>query len=345
MLSTSSFYVISLLIFSSPSLAIHVGIFSQTCHQYVSRGVLRHGAQGVCINDCAAIHMGGKPSILTKGNGRFQDGGCTGGINGQTPCNVGASAFGVAAGTSCDEYPYASTLEGAASGNPSILRCIPTGENSSGGQQLTRFYTNSGAQPGDTFNVGFVWNQPVYNNVGQQVGVQPPIPAVVMQMCSGPQPVNDGREFRMILTTRLFRRFTSVFRRKTTELRKVAAERKSGVRLIEPTWVRTARNLTVMVYGDVKVRTPVWSDMEDREDEVVRIIKSSDPDYPPKQSTKTTGNESGGGQSTKATGGRSTKMTSATPTAPAKSAATKAQATGTKPLVKSTKPAIRPKIA
>ncbi|PBK79115.1 hypothetical protein ARMGADRAFT_1172511 [Armillaria gallica] len=343
MLSKSSFFAISLLIFSSPSLAIHVGIFSQTCYQYISRGVVRHGAQGVCINDCAAIRLGGKPSILTKGNGRFQDGGCTGGINGQTPCNVGASAFGVAAGTSCDEYPYASTLEGAASGNPSILRCIPAGENSSGGQQLTPFYTNSGAQPGDTFNVGFVWGQPVVNNLGQQV-LNPPIPAAVMQMCSGPQPANDGRELRMILTTQLFRRFTSVFRRKTTELRAVTAERKSAV--VEPTWVKTAHNLTVMVYGDVKVRTPVWSDMEDGEDEVVRIIKSSDPDYPPKQSTKINGSESGGGQSTKATGGRSTKMTSATPTAPAKSAATKAKATGTKLLVKSTKPAAtRPKIA
>ncbi|KAK0222560.1 hypothetical protein EDD85DRAFT_796444 [Armillaria nabsnona] len=335
MLSRFSLPVIFLLIFSSPSLAIHVGIFSQTCYQYMSRGVVRHGAQGVCINDCAAIRLGGKPSILTKGNGRFQDGGCTGGINGQTPCNVGASTFGVAAGTSCDEYPYASTLEGAASGNPSILRCIPAGENSSGGQQLTRFYINSGAQPGDTFNVGFVWGQPVLN---------PPIPAAVMQMCSGPQPANDGREFRMILTTQLFRRFTSVFRRKTTELRAVTAERKSAV--VEPTWVKTAHNLTVMVYGDVKVRTPVWSDMEDGEDEVVRIIKSSDPDYPPKQSTKTNGSKSGGGKSTKATGGGSSKMASSTPTAPAKSAATKAKATGTKPLVKSTKPAAtRPKIA
>ncbi|PBK60876.1 hypothetical protein ARMSODRAFT_1026147 [Armillaria solidipes] len=253
---------------------------------------------------------------------------------------MGASAFG-AQGTSCDEYPYASTR--AASGNPSILRCIPTGENSSGGQQLTRFYTSSGAQPGDTFDVGFVWGQPAVNNLGQQVLI-PPIPAAATQMCYAQQPVNDGREFRMILTTQLSRRFTSVFRRETTELRAVTAERKSSA--IEPTWVRTARNLTVMAYGDIKLRTPVWSDMHDEEDEVVRIIKSSDPDYPPKQSTKTTGSESGGGQSTKATGGRSTKMTSATPTAPAKSVATKAKAKGTKPLVKSTKPvAKRPKIA
>ncbi len=147
-----------------------------------------------------------------------------------------------------------------------------------------------------------------------------------------------GREFRMTLTTQLVRRFTSVFRRETTELREVTAERKSAV--VEPIWLRTARNLTIMAYGDIKLRTPVWSDLHGK-DEVVRIIESSDPDYPPKLLTKTTGNKSGGGQSTKATGGKSTKMTGATPspTAPTKSAATKPKATSTKPVAKSTKAA------
>ncbi|PBK93452.1 hypothetical protein ARMGADRAFT_1062917, partial [Armillaria gallica] len=150
-------------------------------------------------------------------------------------------------------------------------------------------------------------------------------------------PVNDGREFRMILTTQLFRRFTSVFCRETTELREVTAERKSAV--VEPIWLRTARNLTIMAYGDFKLRTPVWSSLYDGEDEVVRIIDSSDPDYPPKLSTETTGSESGVGQPMKATGGKSTETTGVTPTAPAKSVATKATATATKPLVKSTKAA------
>ncbi|KAK0501171.1 hypothetical protein EDD18DRAFT_790500 [Armillaria luteobubalina] len=334
MLSKFSFSVISLLILSSPSLAVYRGIFSQTCYQYTSRGVVRHGAQGVCINDCAAIYLGGKPQRLTRGTARFQDGGCTGGINGHTPCNVGASAFGVQ-GTSCDEYPYATTHEGAASGNPAVLRCIPAGENSSGGQQLTQFYS-SGVQPGDTFDVAFVWGQPVYNNMGQQVGTNPPIPAAAVQMCYAQHRANDGREFRMILTTQLFRRFTSVFRRETPELREVTAGHESAV--VEPTWARTARNLTVMAYGDIKLETPVWSDLYGK-DEVVRIIKSSDPDYPPKMSTKTTGSKTGGNQSTKGTGGKSTKMIGATPTAPARLLVTKAHTTGTKAIPKSTKTA------
>ena len=118
-------------------------------------------------------------------------------------------------------------------------------------------------------------------------------------------------------------------------MREVTAERKSPS--VEPIWLRTARNLTVMAYGDIKLGTPVWSDLYGK-DEVDRIIDSSDPEYPPKLSTKTTGNESGGA-STKSTGGRSTKMTGATPTAPAKPGATKATATGTKSIPKSTKPA------
>ncbi len=84
-------------------------------------------------------------------------------------------------------------------------------------------------------------------------------------------------------------------------MREVTAERKSAV--VEPIWLRTARNLTIMAYGDIKLRTPVWSSLHDGEDEVVRIIDSSDPDYPPKLSIKTTGSESGGSQPMKATGG------------------------------------------
>ncbi|KAK0450590.1 uncharacterized protein EV420DRAFT_1562577 [Desarmillaria tabescens] len=227
--------------------------------------------------------MAGKPSTLTRGDGRNQDGGCTGGINGQTPCKVGASVFG-APGTSCDEYPYASTREGAASGNPSILRCIPAEENSSG---------DRGFNLEILFDVGFVWGQPIYNNAGIQTGTNPPVPAVAVQMCYAhpTQRVNDGREFRMVLTTQLWRRATSVFRRKTAELQEITAERKSTV--VEPLWVKTANNLTMMVYSDVKLGSPVWSDGEDGKDKVVRIIKPSDSDYPPKQSTKkATGNES-----------------------------------------------------
>ncbi|KAK0222557.1 hypothetical protein EDD85DRAFT_796441 [Armillaria nabsnona] len=317
MLSRSSFFAISPLIFSSPSLAVYRGLFSQTCYPSISHGAPRVGAQGVCINNCAAIRMGEMPQSLTRRIKRMQDGGCSAGRDRQTPCKVGASAFGTQ-GTSCDEYPYGSTEEGAASQNAAVLRCIPEKENSSGGQQLSQFFDRSGTDPGDTLDVGFVWGQLLVNNMGQQV-LYPPIPAAVMQMCYGQYPVNDGREFRMILTTQLFRRFTSVFRRETTELHEVTAERKYAV--VEPIWVWTSRNLTVMAYGDIKVKTPVWSSLHDGEDEVA------------------TGSESGGSQSMKATGGKSTETTGATPTAPAKSAATKATATGTKSPAKSKKPA------
>ncbi|KAK0185222.1 hypothetical protein F5146DRAFT_1228154 [Armillaria mellea] len=338
MLPKISFSVISILIFSSPSLAVYRGLFTQICYPYTTKGTPRFGAQGVCINDCAAISLGGKPSILTYSNVRMQDGGCSAGRDRKTPCKVGASAFG-RQNTECDEYPYGTTTEGAASRIPAVLRCIPDSENRSGGQQLSQFlnHPTPAVVPGDTFSVGFVWGQPMTNNLGQQV-LYPPIPAAAMQMCETQYPVNDGAEFRMILTTQLFRRFTSVFRRETTELREVTTERKSAA--AEPIWLRTAQNLTVMAYGDIKLGTPVWSDLHDGEDEVDRIIDSSDPEYPPKLSTKSTGNESGGA-STKVTGGKSTKMTGATPTAPAKSAATKVKATGSKSVTKLTKPAAK----
>ncbi|KAK0436564.1 hypothetical protein EV421DRAFT_1739514 [Armillaria borealis] len=284
MLSISSFYAISLLAVSSPSLAVYRGLFSQTCYPSISHGAPRVGAQGVCINNGATIRMGGKPQILTRRIKRMQDGGCSAGRNRQTPCkNFNTKKFNT------DEYPYGTT------------RCIYSSQNKARQvetppffdaylREKTRFFENSGTDPGYTFGIGFVWGQQVLN---------PPIPAAVMQMCYG-------------------QRFTSVFRRETSELREVTAERKSAV--VEPIWLRTARNLTVMAYGDIKLRTPVWSGLHDGEDEVVRIIDPSDPDYPPKLSTKTTGSESGGGQSTKATGGKSTKTTGATPTGPIQAA-------------------------
>ncbi|KAK0185223.1 hypothetical protein F5146DRAFT_1005833 [Armillaria mellea] len=69
-----------------------------------------------------------------------------------------------------------------------------------------------------------------------------------------------------------------------------------------PIWLRTAQNLTIMTYGDIKVGTPVWSDLHDGEDEVVRIIGSSDPEYPPKLSAKTTGSGPGGSESLESDG-------------------------------------------
>ncbi|KAK0479602.1 hypothetical protein IW261DRAFT_1564243 [Armillaria novae-zelandiae] len=319
MLSKFSFSVISLLIFSSPSLAAYQGMFVQICYGSIGpNGQPRIGAQGVCINDCAAIRMGGKPRTLTKGN--MAD------AQGEETDRVHAAWVQARLG---HRVPRVMNIHSEALAKAQQVQIpaffdafLPEKIRMSGGQQLSQFYANKAVQSGDTFDVGFMWGQQVINNFNQQV-LNPPIPFAAALMCIAQHPVNDGQEFRMILTRQLFRRFTSVLRRETSELQQVTAGHKSAV--VEPIWLRTARNLTVMAYGDIKLETPVWSDLYGK-DEVVRIIKSSDPDYPPKMSTKTSGGKSGGGQSAKTTG-------------PAKSAVPKSKVTGTKPLVKSTKPA------
>ncbi|EIM86062.1 uncharacterized protein STEHIDRAFT_111606 [Stereum hirsutum FP-91666 SS1] len=65
-----------------------------------------------------------------------------------------ASNPSFAAGNSCDEYPFASTLEGQlAAQDAAATRCVPRGENSSQGGKISGFYRN--IADGTQFTVGF----------------------------------------------------------------------------------------------------------------------------------------------------------------------------------------------
>jgi lysophospholipase L1-like esterase len=66
-------------------------------------------------------------------------------------CPTGSPTDGVF--TSCDEYPFASTIEGGP-GPHSSTRPVPLGSNSSQGGTLSSFYQNSRVIPGDAL---YVW--------------------------------------------------------------------------------------------------------------------------------------------------------------------------------------------
>ena len=79
-----------------------------------------------CNNACFAINCKGSPGLLNYDSNvrnrtpRRNAAGCN-----PTPCTN--STYG-SFGNSCDEYPFASTAQG---GTGSILRCVPSTENSS----------------------------------------------------------------------------------------------------------------------------------------------------------------------------------------------------------------------
>lgn len=94
------------------------------------------------------------------------DSGCS-----QNPCNdpnVPYSQFG----DSCDEFPFASTVEG---GTGASLRCVPVSDQHSEGGQLTQFYANLAS--GDQYEIT------VKNYIGAQY-------------CENAQDcTNDGNQF------------------------------------------------------------------------------------------------------------------------------------------------------
>lgn len=81
-----------------------------------------------CNNACYAVYTAGKPGTLTydnnaaNANTRRTQSGCN-----RNPCNNQNLKY-KATGTSCDEYPFASTTNG---GPNAILRCTePTDQSS-----------------------------------------------------------------------------------------------------------------------------------------------------------------------------------------------------------------------
>lgn len=59
-------------------------------------------------------------------------------------------------GTDCDEYPFKSTLEGAASGGDFSVRYIASAENRTAGSRLGAWYGSDRILDGDAFGVSIV---------------------------------------------------------------------------------------------------------------------------------------------------------------------------------------------
>jgi Deoxyribonuclease NucA/NucB len=96
----------------------------------------------------------GQPSILTRNtskedakSNRYEA--CKKTVNG-TKVFVATPAEIAAGRTSCDEYPFASTLEG---GLGATVAAVKPTENSSQGGTLGSFYTSKGIKDGDRFKV------------------------------------------------------------------------------------------------------------------------------------------------------------------------------------------------
>jgi hypothetical protein len=119
---------------------VHAQIFGWNCAN----------TPNACNNACYAIQCGNNPlAVFTRGpagpaNALLQRkrSGCA-----SHPCSALNWA---AAGTQCDEFPFASTAEG---GSGAYLRCIPGPEGNSQGGQLANFYRGSGTVPGQQFGL------------------------------------------------------------------------------------------------------------------------------------------------------------------------------------------------
>lgn len=98
----------------------------------------------IVSNDLFAIQCAGKPSRLNRSSNGSAN-------RQQTQCASPNRCSGTSL-PSCDEYPYASSEQSSPS---SVTRCVPAHENSVQGGTLSAFYTRSGVEDGDAYDVAF----------------------------------------------------------------------------------------------------------------------------------------------------------------------------------------------
>jgi len=109
---------------------------------------------GPCNNDCYAIYVANKPRILNyngpdgQSAARRRAAGCVS----PTPCRNGKMATPGPDEDTCDEYPYASVVEG---GSGALLRCTESGENTAEGSRLSGFFSSTCGNEPCTFDLTF----------------------------------------------------------------------------------------------------------------------------------------------------------------------------------------------
>ncbi|KAA1478029.1 hypothetical protein DENSPDRAFT_885572 [Dentipellis sp. KUC8613] len=111
------------------------------------------GIPDVCQNMCYGVYCRYHPKTLTRNTADKST--CAAarkrnscGVSSPNRCSAGFTpAF--AAGHSCDEYPFASTMEGQYAGTEgrpeAVTRCVPAGQNRSQGGKISGIYQRAGA--------------------------------------------------------------------------------------------------------------------------------------------------------------------------------------------------------
>ncbi|KAA1479406.1 hypothetical protein DENSPDRAFT_846232 [Dentipellis sp. KUC8613] len=97
---------------------------------------------------CYGVFCRGHPQTLTRNSANKSK--CAAarklnscGVASPNRCSAGFKPQGFAPGHSCDEYPFASTLEGqqaGVSGPSAVTRCVPAGQNSVQGGKISGVY-------------------------------------------------------------------------------------------------------------------------------------------------------------------------------------------------------------
>ncbi|KAA1477470.1 hypothetical protein DENSPDRAFT_587502 [Dentipellis sp. KUC8613] len=110
----------------------------------------------VCQNMCYGINCRGHPTTLTRNSdtkscaAARKNNSC-----GNEKPNRCSAKSGFAEDHNCDEYPFASTLEGQSAGsggsNPAVTRCVPRVENDRQGHKLSTLYKK--INNGDVYDV------------------------------------------------------------------------------------------------------------------------------------------------------------------------------------------------
>jgi len=115
------------------------------------------GIPNVCQNMCYGIKCKGLPSVLTKG---ATGSSCTAarkrnqcGAANPNPCSSKVDPTKLPKEFSCDEYPFASSLQGQSPAFKAVTRCVPFRQNSVQGGKISGIYKT--LNPGDQIQVDF----------------------------------------------------------------------------------------------------------------------------------------------------------------------------------------------
>ncbi|KAA1479408.1 hypothetical protein DENSPDRAFT_886721 [Dentipellis sp. KUC8613] len=129
-----------------PGEHIRVRIIAKRVNPVLEFDCSATGIPEVCQNMCFGINCRGHPTTLTRNTASKAACKAARSRNscGVQPANRCSAKVGFAADHSCDEYPFATTLEGQQAGTggrpTAVTRCVPSAQNKSQGGQISGIY-------------------------------------------------------------------------------------------------------------------------------------------------------------------------------------------------------------